>query len=303
MKVLTLNIHSHGSDFDPAVYHRNMKALAAFMKERGIDAAALQECSQEEEKPACPAGGNALPMHYVPADPAQTVREDNCALVLASELQAAGLDYYWTWTGAKLGYGKYNEGMAFFSRLPLRKAESFYISGIRDFSNWKTRKALLAQTEAGSFCDVHMGWWNDPEENFRGQMERLEETLREKGLCGTAPAGEAKDTENADVFLLGDFNSPAEIRGEGHDMLLNLDWHDTYEAAEKKDSGITVPGNIDGWRDGQHDGMRLDYIWSRKPCRVPSSEVVLNGLNGPVISDHFGVLADIVILNNRSISS
>ena len=32
MRLLTINIHSHGSDFEPELYHQKMKALAAFMK-------------------------------------------------------------------------------------------------------------------------------------------------------------------------------------------------------------------------------------------------------------------------------
>ena len=31
MRLLTINIHSHGSDFEPELYHQKMKALAAFM--------------------------------------------------------------------------------------------------------------------------------------------------------------------------------------------------------------------------------------------------------------------------------
>lgn len=73
-------------------------------------------------------------------------------------------------------------------------------------------------------------------------------------------------------------------------MVLDLGWQDSYEDAEIKDSGITVPGNIDGWRDGEHTGMRLDYIWTAKRHRVLQSKVVLNGISGPVLSDHFGVL-------------
>lgn len=155
MRLLTINIHSHGSDFEPELYHQKMKALAAFMKEKEIDAAAIQECSEEEDRPVV---SGPLPMHWVPAGPDSRVREDNCALVLAEELQGLQQEYWWTWTGAKLGYGKYNEGLAIFSRRPVTGADSFYISGVRDFSNWKTRKALAACTADGSaFLSVHMG--------------------------------------------------------------------------------------------------------------------------------------------------
>ena len=115
-------------------------------------------------------------------------------------------------------------------------------------------------------------------------MERLQKALRERKL---------RPQDGSDSFLMGNFNSPAAIRGEGRDMVLDLGWRDSYEDAEIKDSGITVPGNIDGWREGEHTGMRLDYIWTAKRHRVLQSKVVLNGISGPVLSDHFGVLAEI----------
>ena len=293
MKALSINIHSHGRDFDPDSYRLAMARFADFVAERGIEAIAIQECCQEHGQ--APASG-PLPGHYVPAEAAAEIGEGNCALVIATELAERGCEYHWTWTGAKLGYGRFNEGLAFFSTAPIASAESFHISATHDFSNWKTRKALLvtlaARAQGGlplAFCNVHMGWWKDEEEDFASQMRRLQGALEGRGLLGEA--GDA----GGGVVLLGDFNSPADVRGEGHDMLLDLGWKDTYAAAEARDSGITVPGSIDGWRDGEHEGMRLDYIWTSQACGVRSSRVVLDGLNGPAISDHFGVLADIDI--------
>ena len=100
----------------------------------------------------------------------------------------------------------------------------------------------------------------------------------------------AKDRQ---VFLMGDFNSPAGIAGEGYDMIRTLGWKYTWEAADKIDAGITVPGNIDGWRSGISAGMRLDYIFSRTPVRVHSSLTLMNGGNGPVISDHYAVMTEL----------
>ena len=99
MRLLTINIHSHGSDFEPELYHQKMKALATFMKEEEIDAAAIQECSEEEDRPVV---SGPLPMHWVPAGPDSRVREDNCALVLAEELQGLQQEYWWTWTEARV---------------------------------------------------------------------------------------------------------------------------------------------------------------------------------------------------------
>lgn len=61
----------------------------------------------------------------------------------------------------------------------------------------------------------------------------------------------------------------------------------------KKDTGITVGGIIDGWRneDGEpKQGMRIDYIWCSRKEAVHESSVVCNGIRYPVVSDHYGVM-------------
>ena len=122
-----------------------------------------------------------------------------------------------------------------------------------------------------------MGWWKDEEEPFISQMNCLQKKLMEK-------------EEN--VFLLGDFNSQANIHGEGYDYVKELGWQDTYLLARKKDDGITVPGTIDGWKEID-EGMRIDYIFSKESMEVLSSQVVFNGKEDVVISDHFGVMIQI----------
>jgi maltose 6'-phosphate phosphatase len=93
---------------------------------------------------------------------------------------------------------------------------------------------------------------------------------------------------------MGDFNSPAEVRDEGYDMIVRDCWHDSYMLAEHKDSGITVGHVIDGWRDKIHSGtgMRIDHIWCSEKADVKSSEVLFNRINYPVVSDHYGVMIE-----------
>ena len=59
---------------------------------------------------------------------------------------------------------------------------------------------------------MHLGWWKDEEEPFAAQWEKLSQ------------AAGAKQT----AFLLGDFNSEANVRGEGYDLILSSGWQDTY---------------------------------------------------------------------------
>lgn len=94
------------------------------------------------------------------------------------------------------------------------------------------------------------------------------------------------------------------MRGEGYDRITASGWTDAYRAAGKRDGGITVPGAIDGWReDGEVPGMRIDYIWygrkhdsgdrkSRGDVLIEEVRTVFNRSDCPVVSDHFGVLAE-----------
>ena len=132
------------------------------------------------------------------------------------------------------------------------------------------------------FYTVHMGWWDDLEEPFAYQWERLNQGLADKRL-------------SARVWMMGDFNAPSDIRGESYDCIDRSGWYDTYAAADERDDGITVPGIIDGWRDklpAGASGMRLDYIWCSREPQISYSSVIFNGKNEPIVSDHFGILIE-----------
>ena len=162
--------------------------------------------------------------------------------------------------------------------------DSFRISRSEDYKNWKTRRILGIQTADGWFYTAHMGWWDDEEEPFREQWERLGEHLEDK--------------KNQPVWLMGDFNSIDIISGEGYDLVSGSGWKDTYCLAQEKDQGITVGKVIDGWRERLSeeklsqcpDGMRIDYIWCSRKLPVCSSHVICNGERYPVVSDHYGVM-------------
>lgn len=293
MKLMTLNTHSLIEED----YGAKLQAFAGGVLREMPEVIALQEVNQTRSAPA--AGHNRLQAcGYVPcptpgagsgtvgeAPGAQApfiVRNDNHAYRLAEILARQGLPYFWTWTPAKTGYGIYDEGLAVFSRLPILETKQFYITGIRDYDNWKTRKMLGIgiSTEHGTeyYYSVHMGWWDDAEEPFREQWERIRRSL---------PASDQT------VWLMGDFNSPAHVRGEGRDFILDTGWHDSYDLAAERDSGITVSHAIDGWKErGELPGMRIDYIWVNRPIPVKSSRAVFNGIHYPVVSDHYGIIAE-----------
>ena len=86
------------------------------------------------------------------------------------------------------------------------------------------------------------------------------------------------------IWLIGDFNSPAEVRKEVCDLANSSRFYDSCELAEKKDSGVTIGKITDGWRNKiseNTEGMRIDHIRCSKRVIVTSSEVLFNGINYP----------------------
>ena len=54
---------------------------------------------------------------------------------------------------------------------------------------------------------------------------------------------------------MGDFNSPASVRGEGYDLVRVSGFKDTWDLAEKKDAGFTAPPKIDGWKEAEENRL------------------------------------------------
>lgn len=293
MKIITLNTHSL---IEPGYVQKREAFLQVLLREQP-DILAMQEVNQTVQAEVLSRemlGGSG----YVPCPGAERpVREDNHAAWLAQRLAECGTVYSWSWLPAKLGYGKYDEGVALFSRSPVREAEGLCISRTDDYQNWKTRKVLGIRTEQplGWFYTVHMGWWEDEEEPYRSQWQVLNAHLGEKKSAG-CPA-----------WVMGDFNSPSAVRGQGYDLVCESGWYDTYTLAREKDDGITVAGEIDGWR-GQpgtksgksgneekkktDEGMRIDHIFCSLPISVLRSRVICSGKREPQVSDHYGVMIE-----------
>ena len=207
------------------------------------------------------------------------LKADNHAAAVAKMLEARGVHYYWSWLPAKVGYDIYDEGAAVFSRAPITDAENLLLSQIDDYNNWKTRRTLGICAGDVWYYTVHLGWWKDEEEPFADQWKTLAATAGAKPMA----------------FLLGDFNSEADVRGEGYDLILRSGWQDTYCMAQQRDAGYTVVEAIDGWRDAPDAAAkkRIDQIWCSKAVPVRSSRVVFVGKQEPRVSDHAGILIEL----------
>lgn len=264
IKILTLNTHSLMEREEA------QDIFVSFVKKELPDIIALQEVNQTIEKDKVPIEGE----YYISLQNSE-IREDNYALNVIKKLSDAECRYYWTWLKIKKSYDKFEEGLAFLSKVPIEELSVALLSNTADFDNWKKRMTLGIKLFDTWFYNVHMGWFEDEEEPFSFQWERLKFAIKDK----------------KNVFLMGDFNCDAKVKGEGYSLVLDSGFCDLYMLADKKDNGITVRGRIDGWKET--DNRRIDYIFSNKNIKVKSSNVVLNGEDFPVVSDHFGVLTEI----------
>ena len=258
MKILTLNTHSLQEENYPQKLDWFIEGI---LREKP-DIIALQEVNQT-------AGAELMDLEMLegqyPIPGCMEIRQDNHAAQVAYRLRREGVECYWAWLPIKLGYDKYDEGIAILSLgRKIRCVDKFPISKVNDYHNWRTRAVLGVKVEGLEdwFYCLHMGWWDDTADRFLDQWKKLNCCIASKRMCGP-------------VWLLGDFNAPI---------------------AECKDAGITVPGIVDGWREKlagkQVDGMRLDYIWCSHKIEISSSRVVFNGIKEPVVSDHFGVMIE-----------
>ena len=271
---MTLNCHSLVEEN----YLDKLNDFVTAVAKKQPDIIALQEVNQT----CCKAeAGDALMAGYVSCDEGIMIREDNHVCNVADKLRNRGLFYYWTWLPMKKGYDIYDEGIALMSRYPILETDVVTVSSIDDYNNWKTRKLIGIRTENAPdewFYSVHFGWWDDKDEPFQNQWRNTHAYMKQYDK----------------VWLMGDSNSPAQVRGEGYDMIAGDGWKDSFVLAEEKDNGITVGRVIDGWKEKltETGGMRIDQLWCNRKVVVKTSEVMFNGKKEPVVSDHYGVLID-----------
>ncbi|MGH4049783.1 MAG: endonuclease/exonuclease/phosphatase family protein [Clostridium sp.] len=263
MKLLTLNCHSWMEEYQ----EEKIKIIAKTIKEKSYDVIALQEINQSINED----------ITY------SNIKHDNFVLVLLQELELLGCsEYTMLWDFSHIGYDKYEEGLSIITKHKILEqgTYSFFISSSEDREFWKTRKVVGASIKVGKqiidFYSCHLGWWEDEEEPFRKQVDKLFSNLKEDRL----------------TFLMGDFNNNALTRDEGYDYLMVKGIRDTYSLAKEKDCGVTVKGEIDGW-DANKNDLRLDLILVNKDVDVNYSKVIFNDKNGRVVSDHYGVEIDV----------
>lgn len=274
MKLFTLNTHSFAEVADDEEAAEKRHALAVFLLRERPDVMAFQEINQ-------PLEGAPVQMPSRATILEQPVRAGNYLLDLSAELAEDGWPIYWAWAGFKRSWDRLCEGVALASPYPLLDPEVIQLSRATSFTNWRHRKAVGARIQelgTNKFYSVHFGWYDDEEDPFTEQFERVD-LLK----------------NNADtVWLMGDFNVDAAMCEEGYGFICEAGWHDSFELAEEVLGSNTAAADIDGWRErpGESLARRIDYVFASRPTRVRRHRVCLDGTNEPCVSDHFGLLVE-----------
>lgn len=276
LTVLTLNTHSW---LEPEPLTK-LKEISEVIRNRDLDVIALQEVNQ-----LIVAETVDLNNFYQKVN-AETVviREDNFAYLLQKELAELGADYYWSWIPVHIGYDRYEEGVALLSKQPF-EAEAFLVSESQDFANYRTRRVLKGvlkhQGQSLAVYSCHYSWWDTSSKGFAFEWQR---TLKQAFV-----------NEKLHIFL-GDFNIPADKKGEGYDYLLQTapQLRDAYQLAENRNGEHTVNQAIDGWKANQRK-LRIDYGFVSAGTRVSYYEVIFDGRKTPIVSDHYGLALQIRI--------
>ncbi len=277
MRLLTLNTHSLIEE-NYAVKCEIFAHEVSLLQPHVI---ALQEVNQSMDAKTV----ENLPRGYTPCGCCPPLREDNHVLRVVSLLRKRGMDYHFAWLPIKKGYGKYEEGVAILSRSPITAIYTCCVSFRDDFEDWRTRKLLgvtLQDVPNVRFYSAHLGWWQDGENSFSHQWGKTLDHL----------------SDAHDAVIMGDFNNPAETRGEGYDTVATSGFYDAYTMAARREGRCTVPTrdkHIDGWQGRLYpeDGMRIDQIWMKHPHPVSLHATLFDGVRGETVSDHYGVMADI----------
>lgn len=289
-KLLTLNTHSF---MEPESIHK-LRLLAYALVKEEFDVTAFQEVNQSMEEMVVDAE-RLRRSRFCGGEREVDIKRDNYGLLLAEELASMGVEYYWTWAPSHIGYDRFDEGIALFSKNPILEIKSGYVSETADFRDPHARMVVgirvkdgnegLMESEEGRenkreswYYSVHLSRWSDGAEHFARQWEMLEQLVGE---------------EDHPVWIMGDFNSPAQDMGEGYSFVMRENrWKDCFVMADgDRESGGTVRDVIDGWRDTGRNAIRIDYIMVNQEMPVLECKTVFDGTSYPIVSDHYGVMA------------
>ncbi|MBX9866998.1 MAG: hypothetical protein K2Y14_08785 [Burkholderiales bacterium] len=273
LNILTLNLHT----YQESNQSEKFKTIAEAISKLKPDIISMPECAQAKSS-------ESVGMHY-----GSLIRQDNAALIITNLLQKdyhLNYNYFWSWS--HLGFDKYEEGNCILTRGKIVQTAQQYVTHNASKTFWKSRNALMTEIELNNFGRInmysaHLGWWDDTEEPFKDMFDNLltwEQTTTQQIKPNAA-------------FIAGDLNLAAGSHGYNY-MLSNDKFIDTY--LNVNPNGMqdpTIGGKIDGWKDGDVNGLRIDYILMDKasPLKAVLAERIFTELSYGRVSDHNGTYA------------
>lgn len=276
MKVLTINVHGWIEEDS----YQKIKELAAVIAKKDYEIIALQEVNQLMENDVV---SHPYFVQSANEENAIQLKAENYVGVLIQELEALGKKYYWSWSANHIGYDQYDEGLSILSK-STQDAETITVSETTDYDTTATRNVLRANVkvdgEEWTVLNGHFSWWKDEENNlvFKDEWDKMQQYL--------------ENINKERVIFMGDFNNEADVSEQGYDYILEQSsfLKDSYTVADKRTGHATMAAGIDGWEDAT-SGKRIDLIFVSENIEVEESNVIFDGRNEMVISDHFGVEA------------
>ena len=265
MKIMTINTHSYIEDDA----EKKLDIFIDTIIRIKPDIIAMQEINQKADDSFFNEDKN------IGANLGIKLKNNNFALRALKKINTEN-EYRLFWVGIKKGFEIFDEGLCFLSKIPIDECKTFLLSETDDEKNWKKRMALGIKSNDEWFYNVHFSRWDDEEEPFYNQWKKFIGNI----------------SSNETVWVMGDFNSPSNLKCEGYKLVLSGGFYDTYNLAKNKDDGYTAKKSIDGWKDKKESSrkMRIDYIFTNTKREIESSYIVFNGKNEQVISDHFGII-------------
>lgn len=272
MRILTLNTHSLVEED----YEKKIELFSRGVRRMKPRVIALQEVNQSNGAPTVAQCG-VRSVECGINNPSELcgypLRADNHILRVRELLKKQGLNYNFVWRGMKEAYGMYEEGLGVLTRDEICDTHFVPLTPFRD--DWKMRYALGVKVDDMWFYSVHTGRWDDSDEPFWGQIEKLREVVRGKS-----------------AIIMGDFNCPD--KSDGYKILKATNWQDIWGTAPIRCGCATAKGDIDGWDRGEKL-MRIDYIFSTFPVDVKEARVVFTKNDYGVVSDHYGLYGEFTI--------
>ena len=266
MKMMTLNCHSL-LDYNP---ERQIQELVDQIVREEIDVFSLQEVNQSRLNFSVGKKTLVKQGYHRAEDDLSVVKADNFAYRLSLALSRVKLKFNWSWLKVREA-GDLEVGTAVFSRLTLDQVKKI---------NLETSQILLASLNDEDHTVVCSATFNGQAPYiFEQEWDNFQLALKQYRLM------------HDPIYVLGDFNVDAET-DEHHYSEMCKCFTDTYHTAISKGDGMTVRGSLNGW-DDHGISQRVDYILTSDEAEVSYSRVCFDGILGPRISSHAGILIEV----------